>query len=376
MAGKNAYKQAGRELRPVVKQAVESLNNSPVFQKVKKIYDESEKKVRDFSNKFVEDYINSDPVKKAKVDERTQRLYTRDGGFTSRYVNPLINDKTLHDAQMIGPQLYPLKGSSNPLIDYSLDFMSDYYEMPSKWQIPMRSKNEIIDVISKEFSGIKGNYKDFVQNFKRKQYRKAGIDEKYIQDIEDTLDQSVYYVSPIKEKPGLGGSTTDGSIVFKPRWYPEDYVGANSRTVAHEFNHLTNQHGTIKGDFVDQCLYPGTTQNKIYNHNQNIIDKYKDRIKEVISIDVDIAPTEALKEGERKYAEYFTNPKEVSSNIVPLQMVMHEQGWQPKQMLHIIKSRGFLKNNTQLQDLFHFFGEDGVADLLTNILKNGGKIHG
>ena len=31
MAGKNAYKQAGRELRPVVKQAIESLNNSPIF---------------------------------------------------------------------------------------------------------------------------------------------------------------------------------------------------------------------------------------------------------------------------------------------------------------------------------------------------------
>lgn len=36
MAGKNAYKQAGRELRPVVKQAIESLNNSPIFQEVKK----------------------------------------------------------------------------------------------------------------------------------------------------------------------------------------------------------------------------------------------------------------------------------------------------------------------------------------------------
>lgn len=54
---------------------------------------------------------------------------------------------------------------------------------------------------------------------------------------------------------------------------------------------------------------------------------------------------------------------------------MHQQGWQPKQMRSdgIIKTRGLL-NNPQIKKLYNYFGDDNMVYLLTNILKNGGKL--
>lgn len=81
----------------------------------------------------------------------------------------------------------------------------------------------------------------------------------------------------------------------------------------------------------------------------------------------------SLRKEDPDYYKYYISPSEMQAKIQPLQVMMHQQGWQPKQMKDIVKSRNLFQDY-DIKELYNYFGDDNMEYLLTNLLRRGGKL--
>lgn len=224
--------------------------------------------------------------------------------------------------------------------------------------VPLRSKNPDIDLVAKEMLDSKNDMKNFLQSkFYRKRLRKNGINEKeVIQGSEDALDINNNYL--INDPyTGFSGVASSGYVKINRPYQP------TTSTYLHELTHESAQRGTPKGLFVDWRGDPDSVQGKVYQHNEDLFNR------------VGIAKSLAGKK-DPKYLEYFTKPVELQANLRPIQMLMRERGWQPNQTYRLLESRGLMdKLSTNERASVIALGDKGLAEVLANMLKKGGKIH-
>lgn len=70
-----------------------------------------------------------------------------------------------------------------------------------------------------------------------------------------------------------------------------------------------------------------------------------------------------------RFIKYFISPEEMRAKITPLQILAQERGWSPKQTVRFLSNEDFDQYH-----MYHLFGDKGIAYLLENILKKGGKL--
>lgn len=298
---------------------------------------------------------------------RLNSLLDETTGVTGKFLHPKITQKTLNKA---------LKASDGYIRYSNLKtgfeggiplgkIIDPTYVPKGSVSIPLRSKNPDIDLVAKEMLDSRNDMKNFIQSkFYRKLLRKNRINEKEaIQGSEDALDIASNYVS---HNPTISsyGTSNSGYVVLN---------GANpadTRTYLHELTHESAQLGTPKRLFVDYSDISGSLQNNIYQLNQNLFNKVA--AKEKINKAFPYTNPEYV-----RWKEYFSNPVELQANLRPVQMLMVERGWQPKQVYRLLESRSLLdKMNDGLgtDTLIRALGEKGLAKVLANMLKKGGKI--
>lgn len=281
------------------------------------------------------------------------------GSVSRKINNPYINKESLINLQ---PHLEFNKKfpKGNLFTGETIEkFIKDNLN-PEHVRIPLRSKNPAVDVISKEMLQSRNDIKNLIQSkFYRRLLRKKGINEKdYIQSIENNLDELQNYVlvTP-KEKYIYGWAGPEHTVLN-----PYSGEGAKGFTYLHEATHGSSQFGTKKNLHKDWEFSPTSVQSQVRANNDKLMSKYEQKLSQY-----------ALMHGMNP--EYFKELSEIQANIRPIQMIMVENGWQPKQMSRLIKSYGI---NNQIEEygkeLVKALGKDGLADVLANMLKKGGKI--
>lgn len=134
------------------------------------------------------------------------------GSVSRKFIRPAIYPKALEVARKeVGDYLMFPTGklsNGNSISEYIKDSLSS-----GSKNVPLRSKNPIIDKISKEMLDSRNDMKNFLQSrFYRKLLRKNGINEKhYIQNTENNLDEIYNYIIPSVTNPNNNGT---GGIRF------------------------------------------------------------------------------------------------------------------------------------------------------------------
>lgn len=292
---------------------------------------------------------------------RRKNLLAETSGITGKLFNTKINKQSLLKANNTSKGYIRFPDQKTDIDGgKSLKelFLKDTPE--GSVSIPLRSKNPDIDLVAKEMLDSKNDMKNFIQSkFYRKLLRKNGINEKEaIQGSEDALDRVNNYIVDMPNDDSLADA-------FYGRVRLNRASSMDPGTYLHELTHESAQLGTPKNLFADNSHRQGTLQQKILKANEDLFHK-----ADVVGKFIKAKPNMSL-----EYAEYLLKPRELQANLRPIQMLMVERGWQPNQTYRLLESRGLTnKLGGDTTFLVRTLGEKGLAEVLANMLKKGGKI--
>lgn len=250
-------------------------------------------------------------------------------------------------------------------------FSKDYKSIV---EVPFRSNNKDIKIVSdyvntgsnaiKEYLGSKQYHKMIKRaNQALKKYGFPEISEKELRETFNTALDARKVLVGKQNLSNIEGQSAPGVVILNG-------VKKNKYTPFHELIHLAQQWGGLnkKGKgFTEGMAETGSNQNSVGMWNQYLINQIENRLPK---------SSNALFRDERNR---LLDVRELQAEIQPLQIMMHQHGWQPKQMNHIInnktsnEARG-LHNIDAIKKLYQMFGSENMEFLLTNMLKKGGKI--
>ena len=311
-------------------------------------------------NRFNKNVIKKD-IKEVKKQIRTSNLNTN--SVTRKFIDPKINQKSLTDAfeKSNGYFKYPKGKTYWGSLEYLYKYANNGKMNPSiTVSVPMRSKDPVIDLVAKEMLDSKKDMKNYLQSkFYRKLLKKKNVAETYIQDVEDNLDTNYNYIIDNPNK-NFNGQAWFSRVILNKAGNPK------TSTYLHELTHQSSQFGTPKLNYVNSFSYPYYKQGLTKNINSLLINKYKGKISDYLK--------------HQNYTDdeisYLLEDEEFQANFRPIQMIMEENKWQPKQVYRLLEDRKLIdKLGADRPDLIKAVGPDGLADILKNMLKKGGKIY-
>lgn len=292
---------------------------------------------------------------------------SRIGSSTSELSNISVIDLLMANARRNVPYVY----DPNRIIPNRWQrFFGDWQLESPLFKLPLRSKTPEIDAYAKKFYSSRADVKNYYQSKQyRRKLRKAGIPENYITQLNNNIDATpITIAQSSKPRAPLGLADNQEiriNIDDMPR--PTDLIANDG--VRHEFVHAGNQLGTPTKEsnlgsfgitFSDNPM--DNVQFAIHQHNKKVVSKYRDKIKDYI---------EKHPNWERD-VKYFTDPREVSANLTTLLIRLKKAGANPNQAFRRYNGLGWFDND--YKRYYDIFGEDGVTDLMTNVLQNGGRI--
>lgn len=224
------------------------------------------------------------------------------------------------------------------------------------------------------------NYYDSSQF--RKRLREAGFSEKDIQRRKELIDTTNFHLSDDMNLHTQGTSYSDHNIIF----LNDAIIPANRNIVPmHELTHSANLSRLItptefkkadKNFFTKEIPLQGSGQyqissQKLQNYNASVI---KDVVSKYGNLDIVRNQPEKTK----KWVQYVFTPVEVQANITPLQAQANLKGWTPKHTAKLtspgIANNLSINGNTPIGAMYSIIGEQGMQELISRILKKGGKI--